>query len=177
MFKHIIRCTLFATGAYLLVGCSGAASGNDATAPGSTSGSATVAPGNVCDRKLLVAADVAGILSEPVTGTKPLKGDPDTCYFITATDEQGGPELGVTLRATSGRAAIKSWLDGRMGADAVPVSGIGESAVWVSELSELNAQKDDRLCVIALGGSAMIQRREDFQKKAGDLCNRILAAN
>jgi hypothetical protein len=176
MFKHTIRCVLFAAGTYLLAACSGAASGNGASAPGSTSGTAATA-GNVCERKLLVVADVTGILSEPVVGTKPLKGDPGTCYFITATDQQGGPELGVTLRATSGRAAIKSWLDGRMGADAAPVSGVGESAVWVSALAELDAQKDDRLCVIALGGSALIQRRDGFQKKAGDLCNRILAAN
>ncbi|MEP6898132.1 MAG: hypothetical protein ABI870_06340 [Rhodanobacter sp.] len=130
----------------------------------------------MCERKLLVPADVAGLLSEPVTGTKPLKGDPETCYFITATDEQGGPEIGVTLRQANGRDTIKSWLSGRMGADAVTIAGVGESAVWVAELGELDAQKDDRLCVVALGGSALIHHPAGFQSKAGELCNKILAA-
>jgi len=98
---------------------------------------APVAAGNACDRKLLSAADVAGILHEPITGTTPLKGDPQTCYFVTATTEsQGGPEIEVSLRPGLGRVTLKAWLDGTMGTTPSKIGGVGDDAIWVSELSE-----------------------------------------
>jgi hypothetical protein len=61
--------------------------------PGMHLSAAAAAPGNACGRKLLSVSDVGGILQEPITGTAPLEGDPQTCYFVTATTEsEGGPK-------------------------------------------------------------------------------------
>src|ERR1700753_1461213 len=40
--------------------------------------------GNACNRKLITAADVAPLLSEPVSSEKPLAGDAQSCVFETA---------------------------------------------------------------------------------------------
>ena len=78
------------------------------TGPGKTGTAATGQ--SACDRKLLTADDVGGILSDPVVGTKDLKGDPQTCYFLTRTSESaGGPELMITLRPGLGRATIETY--------------------------------------------------------------------
>lgn len=134
--------------------------------------------GTVCERHLLTAADVGGILDEPITGTKPLEHDAQTCYFITATNAGGGPELRVTLRPANGKATIKSWLSGQMGADATPVPGVGDSAVWVADLKKIVAEKNDVLCEVALGGSAVLAKATpELMTKLGALCTKIFAAH
>jgi hypothetical protein len=181
MSYPIIRCIALAGISCLFAACSKSASittAETAVTADPATHAATPAAGNVCDRKLLVAADVAGILVEPITGTKPLDGDPQTCYFITATEAQGGPSIMVTLRPSNGGATIQSWLSGAMGSNATPVNGVGDSAVWVSALNELDAAaKNDQLCVISKSGAAVIQPSGYLRKKFGDLCNKIFAAN
>ena len=91
---------------------------------------AAVAPGNACDRKLLSVSDVGGILQEPIIGTAPLKGDPQTCYFVTSTTEsEGGPEIMVSLRPGLGRVTLKTWIDGKMGTTATKIGGVGDDAI------------------------------------------------
>jgi hypothetical protein len=132
--------------------------------------------GNACDRKLLSAADVTGILHEPITGTKPLEGDPQSCDFVTATTEsQGGPEIEVSLRPGLGRGTLKAWLDGSMGTTGSKLGGVGDDAVWVSQLKELDASKNDLLCAVSIGGSGVIDHYDDLAHKLSDVCNKIFA--
>jgi hypothetical protein len=130
--------------------------------------------GNACDRKLLSVDDVAGIVGPPITGTSPLRGDPQTCYFDTATSEsEGGPRIMVSLRPGLGKVTVDSYKAGKMNVPVAPLQGVGESAVWVEEAHEVDAQKNDLLCVAEAGGSALAAL--DLQKKLGALCNRIFA--
>jgi hypothetical protein len=164
--------------------CAPSAPGSGANTPAAPTGKAVpaVATGNACDRKLLRADDIAGILSQPVTGTKPLKGDAQTCYFITATADAGGPELMVTLRPGMGIATIGTFTSGHMNEYAKwkPVSGIGDEAVWLPDLHEINARKDNLLCDIhAEGMSEELRKGGETvqQQKLGALCNKIFAAS
>jgi len=101
---------------------------------------AAAAPGNACGRKLLSVSDVGGILQEPITGTAPLEGDPQTCYFVTATTEsEGGPEIMVSLRPGLGRITLKTWLDAKMNTTATKIGGVGDDAIWVPDLKEIDA--------------------------------------
>jgi hypothetical protein len=137
---------------------------------------AAAAPGNACDRKLLSVSDVSGILQEPITGTTPLKGDPQTCYFVTATTEsQGGPEIMVSVRPGLGRVTLKAWVDGHMGTTGTKIGGVGDDAIWVSELKELDAQKNDLLCVVSIAGSGVIGHYDGLPQKLSGLCNKIFA--
>jgi hypothetical protein len=137
---------------------------------------AALAPSNACDRRLLTVNDVDGILSEPITGTAPLKGDAETCYFITATTEsQGGPEIMISLRPGVGKTTVKTWQDGRMDTPATPVAGVGDSAVWIAAAKELNAEKNDLLCVAGMGGSGLIGHYDDLEQKLSGLCNTVFA--
>jgi hypothetical protein len=151
-------------------------SGSSAAANNAASAKA----GNACDRKLLTAEDMAGILSEPITGTKPLKGDAQTCYFITATtDTQGGAEIMISVRPGLGEATIATFTSGKMDAYAksTPLAGVGDSAVWMPETFEVDAQKNNLLCVASLGGSSVIEHKpDDLPKKLGALCNKVFAA-
>ncbi len=138
--------------------------------------SQTADSGNVCDRKLLSVKDLEGILSEPITGTAPLEGDAQTCYFITATTENsGGPEIMISLRPGVGKITIQTWEDGRMDTPATRVSGVGDSAVWIAATKELNAEKNNLLCVAGIGGSGLVGQHDDLQRKLGGLCNTVFS--
>ena len=146
------------------------------------SGKLASAQGNVCDRKLLTLADVAGILDQPVTGTKPLQGDPQTCYFTSANSEQGGPELRVTLRPGHGKTTLDSFTSGRMNAYATwePLSGVGDEAVWLPDLREIDARKGDTLCVVGapmfLSKALRNAGEAAQQQRLGALCNKVFSA-
>lgn len=166
-----------------LAACSqGAPSGKSGDAAKSTLSATAAAQGNVCDRKLLTLADVDGILDQPVTGTKPLPGDAQTCYFISANSDQGGPELRITLRPGHGKTALDSFTSGKMNAYAVwePLSGVGDEAVWLKDLHEIDARKGDTLCVV---GAPMFMAKAlrnageaAQQQRLGTLCNKVFAA-
>ena len=137
--------------------------------------------GNACERSLLTNADIDDILREPVVGTSPLPGDPQTCYFVSASADRGGPELMVTLRPAGGRATLAGFSSGRMNdyVTAKPLTGVGDQAVWVPALHEVDARKDDVLCVVQPSDLATTLRDagEAAQQKAlGALCNKIFAA-
>jgi hypothetical protein len=128
----------------------------------------------LCDRKLVTAADVAGILTEPITGTKPIERA--GCELITATHAQGGPGISVTFRPTNGKATIAMWRSGKMGSEAEPLAGVGDDAVWVSALKEVDVTKSDALCVVALSGSALIGHYgADLPAKLAAVCTKLFA--
>src|SRR5689334_944511 len=93
------RITTLTVFAYALAACSQgtptASSASAAEAPASSAAKT----GSACDLKLLGVADVDGILDKPITGTKPLPGDAQTCYFTTG---DGMAEVKVSLRPALG---------------------------------------------------------------------------
>ncbi len=140
------------------------------------------AQGNVCDRKLLTPADIAGILSAPVIGTKPLQGDPQTCYFVTGKNDYGGGKLRVTLRPGLGVVTIATFTSGKMDAYAkwAPLAGVGDGAVWKPDLHEVSAQKNNVLCEVAPSPMSMSNAfahagEAAQQQRLGALCNKIFA--
>jgi hypothetical protein len=166
-----------------LAACSQSApTGKSVGAANAESGTAASAPGNVCDRKLLTLGDVAGILDQPVTGTKPLQGDPQTCYFISANNDQGGPELRITLRPGHGKATLDSFTSGKMNAYASwkPLAGVGDEAVWLPDLHEIDARKGDTLCVVGapvfMSPALRDAGEAAQQQRLGALCNKVFAA-
>lgn len=164
-----------------LAACSQGASTSSPVLPGAKVASAAN-QGNVCDRKLLTLDDVGGILDQPVTGTKPLPGDPQTCYFITAQDAQGGGKIRVSLRDGHGKATIDSFTSGRMNdfAKSTPLAGVGDEAVWLPDLHEVDARKGDVLCVVGVPmfmSNALRDAGEAAQQqRLGALCNKVFAA-
>lgn len=127
--------------------------------------------GNACDRKLLTSADVANVLGAPIVEVKTMPGDPQTCQFITA----GFSSINVSLRPGLGDVTVKTWLDGKMPLPATPLSGVGDRAAWVSELTEVVATKANLLCDI----QATLGRppQAASQAKIGSLCNTIYRAS
>jgi hypothetical protein len=166
-----------------LAACSqgaGTSGGNTASSiAGGSSGEPAAAPkisGNVCDLKLLTATDLAGVLDKPVTGTKPLAGDAQTCIFTTGA-EPGSPQLSVGLRGGMGRASIASYTSGHMDAYSKwePLADVGDGAVWVPQLHEVQAQQDDVLCDIQPDGLSVALGKGAAQQKLGALCSTIFA--
>ena len=116
------------------------------------------------------AANVTGILNAPITETKTLPGDPQSCKFGTA----GFTSITVTVRPGAGNTTVDTWLAGRMPLTAVPLAGVGERAAWVTDLTEVVATKANLLCDIQVqagGGS-----KPGLQAAAGALCNKVFAA-
>ncbi len=144
--------------------------------PGHASAAAPKISGNVCDLKLLGAADLVGVLDQPITGTKPLPGDAQSCIFTAGTGANAA-ELTVALRPGLGRATIGSFTSGRMNAYSKwqTMSGVGDEAVWLAQLHEVQAQQDDVLCDISPGAMSIALNKIPEQQKIGALCNTIFA--
>jgi hypothetical protein len=151
-----------------VAGC--AQSDSKAAFAGGKGGGTQAAIGNACDRHILTAADVTGILNAPITETKAIPGDPQSCKFATA----GFTSITVTVRPGAGNTTVDTWLAGRMPLTAVPLAGVGERAAWVTDLTEVVATKANLLCDIQVqvgGGS-----KPELQAAAGALCNKVFAA-
>src|SRR5471032_103628 len=138
----------------------------------SASGASTANP--ECDRHILKPEDLAGILSAPITGTKPLHGDAQSCEFSTA----GFPAITVSVRPGLGRTTVEAWATGKMPLATSPLSGVGEAAVWQDSLHEVIAQKNALLCDIQVrgGGSDLALDSNALPAALGALCNKIFAA-
>jgi hypothetical protein len=185
MSRPAISSTLLVGALCLIAACSKSPSstGNNATSNSAhavTPAAATIPPGTVCDSKLLGADDLGGIFDEPITGTKPLQGDAQTCYFTTARDNK----LRVTLRPGSGIAVIGSFTSGHMDQFAKwqPLAGVGEEAIWKPDLTEVSARNGDVLCEIAPEAGSLflakaLKNGDEMakQRKFGGLCNTIFA--
>lgn len=130
---------------------------------------------NVCDAKYLTPADFTDVLPQPVTGTKPI--GQDSCQFQTATaDNEGGPSVEVTFRPWGGKMALAAWRDGSMNAKAEPLPDVGDDAVWIPSLHEVDVSKNGDLCAARPGGSALASRPSaDLPAKLGAVCMKLFA--
>ena len=159
--------------------CSLLTSCSSNTGASTTGHAAAVASGmsttnSACDRHILKLEDVAGILSAPITGTKPLPGDAQSCEFSTASF----PAITVSVRPGLGRTTVEAWATGKMPLTTSPLSGVGDAAVWQDSLHEVIAQKNALLCDIQVrgGGSDLAVNSNALPAALGALCNKIFAA-
>ena len=138
-----------------------------------TEGTTAVAA-SVCDRQILKAGDVGGILSAPITGVQPLPGYAQSCQFVTATF----PAIIVSVRPGLGRTTVDTWATGKLPLDSGPLNGVGDAAVWLETLHEVIAQKNAILCDIQVrgGGGDLAMSGNALPVAVGALCNKIFAA-
>ena len=175
MPRYMKKAAIVASTLAFVAACSkGTPSAAQAAPGGSHAAGTTVSTANPCDRKLLTPDDGAGILREPITGTKAIAGDPQSCKLTTS----GFAAITVMVRPGVGQTTVSVWKEGKMPLQAAPLSGVGESAVWVEDLHEVVAEEHNVLCDIQLRatGPDLVGSTADLQKKVGALCNRIFAA-
>ena len=132
--------------------------------------------GSVCERGILTARDLADILRGPITGSRRISGDRESCAFTTG----GHSRFEVTLRPRHGRETVTRWISGAMALDAVPLRGVGDSAAWQPDLHEVIAERDDVLCDIAVMGTEgdFVDSSEYvLEDRIGNLCNKILGSS
>jgi hypothetical protein len=124
---------------------------------------------NVCERKIVAPDDLVSVLPGTIT-VKTLPGDPQTCEFSA----DGYSSVSITVRPGLGDVTVSEWTGGKMPVDAGNLSGIGDRAAWQSTLKELIATKRNVLCDIGSQGTKGTEA--DLQKKFGQLCDKIWAA-
>ena len=158
----------------VLAGCSQSAAPERPRAPSQGAGGTLAAAASVCNRHILKAEDVEGILSAPIIGTQPLPGDAQSCEFVTATF----PAIIVSVRPGLGRTTLDAWTSGKMPLNSGTLPGVGDGAVWLETLHEVIAQKNALLCDIQVrgGGSDLALNSKAMPGVLGALCNRIFAA-
>jgi hypothetical protein len=132
------------------------------------------AAGSVCERSILKAEDVAGILRAPITQVKSLPGDPQSCEFATGSF----PSIVISVRPGVGRSTLDTWKTGKMPLASSPLAGIGDAAVWQETLHELVAQKNAVLCDIQVRGAGadLVMNAKALPAAVGALCNKIFEA-
>ena len=129
-------------------------------------------PGSACDRKLIVASDVASLLDQPVVETKNIPGDAQSCEFRTG----GFSSVTVSVRPGHGRAVLGMYTSGKMDEydKSAPLSGVGDAAIRSLGLNRIDARKEDLLCEIS--GPGLAKGQDDpATLKLGALCNKIFA--
>jgi len=143
-------------------------SGSNSSA--SVSLTAASAPaGTACDRKLIVAADVAPLFDEAISGEKTIPGDKQSCEFDTVNFSS----VQIAVRPGLGNVSVSMVKSGKTNQTVTPLAGVGDSAVWDPELREVDATKNDVLCVIGAQGPAV---KGATPQTIGALCNKIFAA-
>lgn len=156
----------------VLVGCSnapGPAAGDSThTAVGANNGAAQ------CGTQPVTVKDMTGILIEPITGTKHVSGDSQSCEYSTGSF----PAITISVRPGLGQSTVDAWIAGRMPLKARPISGVGDAAVWQASLHEVIAQQRNVLCDIQVRGGAgdIAIPMAALPAALGALCNRIFAA-
>jgi hypothetical protein len=151
--------------------CSKPATNGAAGASGSATPAAASAPvGTVCDRKIIVAADIAPLLSEPIAKQETLSGDGQSCVFTST----GFSSVTVSIRPGLGDTSVDLIKSGKTNQTVTPLAGVGDRAVWDAELKEVDATKSNTLCTISAIGPATKPATSD---KVGALCNKIFAAS
>jgi hypothetical protein len=149
-----------------VVACSKTASNSSAGA----SATASAPSGTACDRKLIVAADVAPLFSEAISGEKTIPGDLQSCEFDTA----GFSSVQITVRPGLGDEVVAEVKSGKTNQTVTPLAGVGETAVWDSTLKQVTATKNNVLCEIGAMGPSTTGATPE---KVGALCNKIFAAS
>jgi hypothetical protein len=84
--------------------------------------------------------------------------------FATA----GFSSISVTLRPGAGKQTMESWHKG----PATPLPGVGDDALWESDLKEVVAAKGDTLCTVTAMGPEVGPATAESE---GALCNKIFA--
>jgi hypothetical protein len=160
---------------WVLGGCTKSASSTSITRVAKQTSSAPTVASSVCDRQILKLDDMAGILSAPITGFKPLPGDAQSCEFTTASF----PAIIVSLRPGLGRTTVDAWTTGKVPLTSSVLTGVGESAVWQEALHEVIAQQNAVLCDIQVraGNGDLAMTSSALRAALGALCNRIFAAS
>ena len=131
--------------------------------------------GTACERGILSARDLAGILRGPITGSRRIPGDREACAITTL----GHSRVEIALRPHHGRETVARWIDGTMALEAVPLQGVGDRAAWQRDLHEVIAERDDVLCDIAVMGTEgdFVDTSEYvLEDRIGNLCNKILGS-
>lgn len=132
-------------------------------------------PGSPCERGLLSARDVVGILRAPITGIALISGDPESCAFVTASR----PQIEITLRPSRGKATVRAWVSGTMPLEARPLYDVGDRAAWQRDLHEVIAERNDVLCDISVLGTEgdFTDPSDDvLEDRIGNLCKKLLRA-
>ena len=154
-------------------GCSRTSANGKAAASAAADRPAAASPDSVCDRKLITAQDVAGLLDQSVAEIKNIPGDPQSCEFSTA----GFSSLTISVRPGHGIAAVGMYTSGKMDQyeKSVPLAGVGDAAVRSLSLNRIVARKGDLLCEIT--GPGLAKDGDDPRTlKLGELCNKVFAA-
>ena len=117
----------------------------------------------------IAPATVADAMRVRVTRMAGVAGDAQSCDAET----DGAVLVHVSVRPRAGLATLRSWTGGRMPLRAESVAGIGDSAVWQSELREMIAEQNDVLCDVSVTGAP--DRADDgaWRARAGALCNAV----
>ena len=150
-----------------VVACSKTATNSSASASATPTASAPV--GTACDRKLITQADVAPLFSEAISGEKTMPGDKQSCEFDTVNFSS----VQIAVRPGLGNVSVDMVKSGKTNQTVTPLPGVGDSAVWDPTLKEVDATKNDVLCVIGAQGPAV---KGATPQTIGALCNKIFAA-
>jgi len=157
---------LAALAVLLVVACSKAPTNSSAPSAQAAAGAPA---GTACDRKLIVAADVAPLFDDAIGGEKTIPGDPQSCEFDTVNFSS----LQIAVRPGLGDVVVAQVKSGKTNQTVMALAGVGDSAVWDPVLKEVDATKNNVLCVIGAQGPASKGATSD---KIGALCNKIFAA-
>ncbi len=122
-----------------------------------------------CDRKLIVAADVAPLFSEAISGEKTIPGDLQSCEFDTVNFSS----IQIAVRPGLGDVSVAQVKSGKTNQTVTPLAGVGDSAAWDPMLKEVDATKNNELCVIGAQGPGV---KGATPATIGALCNKIFAA-
>ena len=155
----------------MFAACSQQAPGAGASS-GQPTGSSSAAAGNACERKLVTAEDVAGLFTVPITTSKNIPGDPQSCEFSTA----GFSSVTISVRPGHGMAAVGMYTSGKMDEfeKSAPLTGVGDAAVRSLQLNRIVARKGDLLCEVT--GPGVARSAEDpAVRTLVTLCNKIFA--
>jgi len=162
MRTFVIRVATAVVAAVIVAGCGGgsskkAAPASTTVAPGQTPGAGAVnatvpLPKPACE--FLTSEDIAAALGNPVKEATPAEAA--NCTWGTAVD--GGTSLDLTVIKAASGASTEACQDQRntlpRGVAKEPVSGVGDSAVWVVE--ELTTIKQGHLLACWKNGAVVI---------------------
>jgi len=158
---------LLASALTAVTGCS------NSSLPGASAGPSPAAEPS-CEQVLKIE-DVAGLLNAPITATRRVSGDAQSCEYLTA----GFAAVMVSVRPGLGQSTVEAWAGGKMPLKVRPLDGIGDAAVWQETLHELISQKNRLLCDIQVRGYAddIAPGMQTLPDTLGALCNKIFAAH
>ena len=128
----------------------------------------------VCARDLLPKDELSVLLKAPITGQKPIAGDPQSCEYTT----DGFSGITISIRPGLGGTTVDAWATGKMPLEVRAVPNVGDKAVWQDTLHELIAQQHNLLCDIQVRGGALDigVAGDTLPEATGKLCKRIFAA-